>query len=110
MTIYQSGRHGEGEAAYALLAAHRIDPETEQCPICLIPGPCQPANAAANRLAELGLPIIEPTAPERPGRWTDGLRTAAAWIAPRPAAAPRAPLLTFGWRWRLGLVRFGQGR
>ncbi|HEX5597554.1 MAG TPA: hypothetical protein VFX61_16285, partial [Micromonosporaceae bacterium] len=84
-------------------AAHRLDPETGQCPICLVPGPCRPANVAANRLAELGLPLVDPADPHRLDRWAEAFRNMAARFLPphRPLRVTRAPLLTFAWRWRL---------
>ncbi|HEX5540685.1 MAG TPA: hypothetical protein VFX60_03860 [Micromonospora sp.] len=107
MTVYRSSRRSDGEAAYALLAAHRIDPEIGQCPICLIAGPCRPANAAANRLAELGLPLVDPADPHRLDRWAESFRKVAARFLPphRSRQVGRPPLLTFAWRWRLAQLQ-----
>ncbi|MEO3745181.1 hypothetical protein [Plantactinospora sp. B5E13] len=85
MTTYRSRASREAEAAHTILAAHVPDPETGTCPICRTPGPCQPANVAANRLVELGFPVLPPTPEPRP-----------------PTLLLRlAPLLTHGWRRRL---------
>ncbi|MEN3614959.1 hypothetical protein AAH979_36190 [Plantactinospora sp. ZYX-F-223] len=101
MTTYRSRASVEAEAAHQMLAAHVPDVETGVCPICLVAGPCQPANTAANRLVELGLPVLPPTIP-RPGR-----ARLLAYVGPVLRAAP---LLTFGWRRRLGLLdRDGAG-
>ena len=90
MTTYRSRASADAEAAHATLAAHVPDRETGICPVCRTAGPCLPANAAANRLVELDLPVLSPA----------------------PAAPPLtfAPLLTFGWRRRLGLPHAGGGR
>nr|MDT0663115.1 hypothetical protein [Micromonospora sp. DSM 115978] len=61
MTNYQSRAAAEADAAYALLGAHVPDPETGNCRICRIAGPCQPANAAVNRLVELNRPLLRPS-------------------------------------------------
>ncbi|GIJ27962.1 hypothetical protein Vqi01_31240 [Micromonospora qiuiae] len=105
----------EAEAAREVLASHVPD-EDSVCVICLVPGPCGPANAAANRLVDLGRPVL-PTDPPRPRR--SGWR---GWLAPRrtrrsssppeetlPRRMPprRALLLTYVWIVRLGATRTG---
>jgi hypothetical protein len=144
-------RASDAAAAYALLALHIVDRQTGACPMCGTFGPCRPANAAAARLLDLGLPLRpeEPMAERDQGepvsatvgvgdpateesaadgvvaRWR-GLVSRNTWrgllrpyrrdarpnIGPMPPIAPppqrNAPLLTYGWRFRLGLV--GPGR
>jgi hypothetical protein len=63
MTTYQSRERADAEAAYAILATHILDRETGLCLVCRTAGPCRPANAAANRLADLGFPLTA-TEPE----------------------------------------------
>lgn len=106
MTIYRSSSllwrqdEADAETAREMLAAHVPDKETGLCVICLLPGPCRPANAAANRLVELGRPLVPP--PDEPRIRRTGWR---GWLGPRRRPMPRsAPLLTFGWRIRLGLA------
>lgn len=99
MAVHQSRARAEALAAHEMLAAHVPDPESQLCRVCLAVAPCSPANAAANRLVELGLPVLEPVLP--PQR-RDALRR---WIAPHRRGRPRsAPLLTWAWRRRFGLV------
>lgn len=87
----------EAEAAHDILHSHVPDPETNLCVVCLVPGPCRPANAAANRLVELGKPVLSPEPPK--GRRTGG----RGWFGHRLRTMPRrAPLLTFAWILRLG--------
>lgn len=95
-----------GLAAYAILATHRIDPGTGQCAACVVPGPCRPANVAANRLVELGLPLCEPA--HQLTHQGKGLRQALAGLLARPTWVQRAPLLTYGWCLRLGLTTGGR--
>lgn len=57
------------------------------------PGPCPSANAAANRLVELGRPVVPPNPPRR--KRGSGWRN---WLTPHRQTAP---LLTFAWRLRL---------
>jgi len=88
MTIYQHGASADAEAAQATLAAHVPDRESGICPACRTAGPCRPANAAANRLVDLGLRVLTPSPTRRV-----------------PALLVRvSPLLTYGWRRRLGLL------
>ncbi|TDB71000.1 hypothetical protein [Micromonospora sp. KC721] len=110
MGVYRS-RHSqvwhrdeaEAEAAREILDSHVPDPESHLCVVCLVPGPCQPANAAANRLVDLGRPVLPP---DPPGRWP-GWR---GWWGPRRRALPRpAPLLTFVWILRLAAPAAGSG-
>ncbi|MGN9774916.1 hypothetical protein ACTMS0_03945 [Micromonospora sp. H33] len=103
MGVYQStiGRvcrdEAEAEAAREILRSHVPDPETNLCVVCFVAGPCRPANAAANRLVDLGRPLLPPDAPKR-------RRTAwRGWFGPRRRPMPRrAPLLTFVWVLRFG--------
>ncbi|MBO4204735.1 hypothetical protein [Micromonospora echinofusca] len=107
MTVYRSSSslrwhrdEADADAARQVLAEHVPDDETGRCVVCLTPAPCRPANAAANRLVDLGRPIGPPDEPDtrRPRGWR-------GWLTPRRRPMPRsAPLLTFGWRVRLGLV------
>ncbi|MEV0155340.1 hypothetical protein AB0H57_16575 [Micromonospora sp. NPDC050686] len=103
MGVYRSStwHRDEAEAAAAreILASHVPEPERQLCVVCLVPGPCRPANAAANRLVELGRPVLPPERPRRqPGRW--------GWFGPQRRAVPgRAPLLTFAWLHRLAAPR-----
>ncbi|MFK3980091.1 hypothetical protein ACI2K4_06870 [Micromonospora sp. NPDC050397] len=101
MTVYRSNSQlwrddADADAARDILAAHVPVEETGLCAVCLVTGPCPPANAAANRLVELGRPLVPPHVPRRKRRpWTD-------WLSPHRRAAPHpAPLLTFGWQLRL---------
>ncbi|WP_026189844.1 hypothetical protein [Salinispora mooreana] len=99
MAVHQSRARAETLAAHEMLAAHVLDSESQLCRVCLAVAPCSPANAAANRLVELGLPVLEPVLP--PQR-RDALRR---WFAPHWRGRPRtAPLLTWAWRRRFGLV------
>jgi hypothetical protein len=86
MTTYRSRASLEAEAAHAVLAAHVPDRDSGNCPVCRTAGPCSPANAAANRLVELGLPVLLPEPPRR-----------------TPLLLRVAPLLTSAWRRRFGL-------
>jgi hypothetical protein len=64
-----------------------------------------PANTAANRLVELGLPVLAPVVP---ASRLDRLR---GWFAPHRRGSPRpAPLLTHTWQRRLGLTETGVAR
>ncbi|GAA3744144.1 hypothetical protein GCM10022225_29700 [Plantactinospora mayteni] len=101
MTTYRSRASVEADAAHQVLAAHVPDRETGVCPICLVAGPCQPANVAANRLVELGLPVLPPVVPHT------GRGRLLAYVGP---VLRVAPLLTVGWRRRLGLVDGDGGR
>ncbi|MER7455415.1 hypothetical protein [Micromonospora sp. NPDC126480] len=118
MGVYRSSvswhrEEAEAEAAREILASHVPDRDTGLCVICLRPGPCTPANAAANRLVDLGRPVLPAIEPRQ--RRT-GLR---GWFAPRrtdrssPESPPRrlpprrAPLLTYAWIVRLGAARAG---
>jgi hypothetical protein len=102
MTIYRSTSQlwrrdeADADAAREILAAHVPVKETGLCVVCLTPGPCPPANAAANRLVDLGRPLVPPHQPRRKRRaWPD-------WLTPHRRTAPHpAPLLTFGWQLRL---------
>lgn len=87
----------EAEAAREILTSHVPDPESNLCMVCLIPGPCRPANAAANRLVDLGRPVLPAGEPRRRrAGWRD-------WFGPQRRTMPRrAPLLTFVWTLRLG--------
>ncbi|MBF9130051.1 hypothetical protein I0C86_14060 [Plantactinospora sp. S1510] len=96
MTIYQSrttyqsrtSADADAEAAHATLAAHVPDRDSGICPACRTSGPCPPANAAANRLVDLGLPVLAPIPARRV-----------------PAMLVRiTPLLTYAWQRRLGLL------
>lgn len=92
----------EAEAAREILTSHVPDPETNLCVVCLVPGPCRPANAAANRLVDLGRAVLPP---ESPGRRRAGWR---GWFGPQRRTMPRrAPLLTFAWMLRLGVPSVG---
>ncbi|MEO3775679.1 hypothetical protein ABGB16_02275 [Micromonospora sp. B11E3] len=102
MSVYQSKSRlrkrdeAEAEAAHEMLATHVPDQETGLCGVCLDPGPCRPANAAANRLVELGRPVLPA---DQPKPKPVGLR---AWLRPHRRAMPKpAPLLTFVWLSRL---------
>ncbi|WP_422772708.1 hypothetical protein ACN28C_06850 [Plantactinospora sp. WMMC1484] len=101
MTTYHSGTSREAGVAHQVLAAHVPDRETGICPICLVAAPCQPANAAANRLVELDLPVLPPVTPgARRGRLL-GYAASPLRAAPVPAV---------GWRRRLRLVLGDGGR
>lgn len=101
MTTYRSRASVEAEVAHRMLAAHVPDRETGICPVCRAAAPCQPANAAANRLVDLGLPVLPPVTPH----------TGRSWLLAYAGPVFRiAPLLTFGWRRRLGLVDGDGGR
>ncbi|WP_433230481.1 hypothetical protein ACQP2H_00925 [Micromonospora sp. CA-248260] len=79
------------DAARRVLDSHVPDPETHLCVVCLVPGPCQSANAAANRLIDLGRPVLPPDQPRRRIGWR-------GWFGPQRRRTPRpAPLLTFVW-------------
>ncbi|WP_329017341.1 hypothetical protein OG271_12450 [Micromonospora rifamycinica] len=88
------------DEAAAIAACHVLDshvphPDNHLCLICLVPGPCQPANAAANRLVDLGRPVLPPDQPRRRAGWR-------GWFGPQRQGTPRqAPLLTFAWMLRL---------
>jgi hypothetical protein len=106
MTVYRSNSQlwrrdeADAEAAREILAAHVPVKETGLCAICLTPGPCPPANAAANRLIDLGRPVVPPDQPRRKrgSSWR-------GWLGPQQRTVPRtAPLLTFAWRRRLELL------
>ncbi|NJP34245.1 hypothetical protein [Micromonospora thermarum] len=102
----------EAEAAREILASHVLDRESGLCAVCLVPGPCGPANAAANRLVDLGRPVLPAHRPRRRrAGWRDWFRSATAaqggtWAQAKTAVQPprRAPLLTFVWLIRLGVV------
>lgn len=99
MAVHQSRARAETLAAHEMLAAHIPDPESQLCRVCLTVVPCSPANAAANRLVELGLPVLDPVLP---AQRRDALRR---WFAPHRRGRPRsAPLLTWVWRRRFGSV------
>jgi hypothetical protein len=88
MTIHQFRANADAEAAHATLAAHVPDQESGLCGVCRTAGPCPSANAAANHLVDLGLAVLAP-----------------APVRPTPAMLARlAPLLSHGWRRRLGLL------
>ncbi|WP_326562062.1 hypothetical protein [Micromonospora sp. NBC_01796] len=99
MTVYRSRSQlwrrdeADAEAAREILAAHVPVKETGLCVVCLTPGPCPSANAAANRLVELGRPVVPPNPPRR--KRGSGWRN---WLTPHRQTAP---LLTFAWRLRL---------
>lgn len=108
MGVYQSNSRqrnrrdeAEADAARAILASHVPDPENHLCVVCLAPGPCQPANAAANRLVDLGQPVL-PAEPRRGQR--AGWR---GWLGQHQVVPRRAPLLTFAWMRRLGVPAAG---
>ncbi|SCE67602.1 hypothetical protein GA0074695_0229 [Micromonospora viridifaciens] len=109
MGVYQSTTsrlwcrdEAEAEAAREILASHVPDPESNLCVVCLVPGPCRPANAAANRLVDLGRPVLPP---DEPRRRRTGWR---GWLGPqRRAMSRRTPLLTFAWMLRLGVPAAG---
>ncbi|MET7948002.1 hypothetical protein [Micromonospora sp. NPDC005324] len=87
----------EAEAAREILTSHVPDGETGLCAICLVPGPCRPANAAANRLVDLGRPVLPADRPRRRRGWR-------GWFDPHRRVLPRtAPLLTLAWCRRLGV-------
>lgn len=89
MTTYQSRVSAEAEAAYALLAVHVPDQETGNCRICRTAGPCRPANAAANRLVDFGLPLASPSRPDRRrNTWRGWLRPYLGQRAVRPNVRP----------------------
>ncbi|MEW2385879.1 hypothetical protein AB0873_27840 [Micromonospora sp. NPDC047707] len=100
----------EAEAAREILASHVPDRESGFCAVCLVPGPCGPANAAANRLVDLGRPVLPARQPRRRrAGWRDWFGSATATqgrtsTQTRTTAQPprRAPLLTFVWLIRLG--------
>ncbi|WDZ85995.1 hypothetical protein [Micromonospora cathayae] len=97
MGVHESRARAESRAAHEIIAAHVADQEPGICRVCLAPGPCAPANAAANRLVELGLPVRTPVLTA--GR----LAVLRHWLAPHRWGSPRpAPLVTRAWRWRLG--------
>ncbi|WP_018585530.1 hypothetical protein [Salinispora arenicola] len=99
MAVHQSRARAETLAAHEMLAAHIPDPESQLCRVCLTVVPCSPANAAANRLVELGLPVLDPVLP---AQRRDALRR---WFAPHRRGRPRStPLLTWVWRRRFGSV------
>ncbi|MGX7677040.1 hypothetical protein [Plantactinospora sp. DSM 117369] len=108
MTVYLSSSLAErdtadAQAAYDMLDAHVLDRETGLCLVCLTPGPCRPANAAANRLVELGRQVLTPEPAKhrshgnhRSGGWH-------GWLSTVRRSLPRtAPLLTAAWRRPLG--------
>ncbi|MEU5939151.1 hypothetical protein ABZ807_08150 [Micromonospora sp. NPDC047548] len=109
MGVYQStiGQRwhrdeAEAKAAREILSSHVPDSESNLCVVCLIPGPCRPANAAANRLVDLGRPVLPA---EEPRRRRAGRRN---WFGPQRRTMPRrAPLLTFVWMLRLGAPAVG---
>lgn len=59
--IEQQRDAANAAAARALLAAHVPEQNSNRCVVCRVHGPCRSANAAANRLVELGQPIPPPT-------------------------------------------------
>ena len=75
-------------AAYLTLASHRTDPDSGSCLECARPGPCPPANDAANAVVALGLALTERRLRSRLLR-----RTAHGAVAS-----------AFSLRWRLGLT------
>ncbi|WP_329016846.1 hypothetical protein OG271_11385 [Micromonospora rifamycinica] len=96
MGLYETRARVESRAAHEIIAAHVADPESQQCRVCLTVVPCPSANAAANRLVELGLPVLDPVPPLR----RSALRR---WLAlHRRGRTQPAPLLSRAWRWRLG--------
>ncbi|NBE82316.1 hypothetical protein [Micromonospora rubida] len=78
MGLHESGERSENRAAYEIIAAHVLDP-AGLCRVCQVPGPCRPANAAANRLVELGLPVCPAAVPESR---LAALRRWRAWARP----------------------------
>ncbi|MGW0435220.1 hypothetical protein ACWDV4_22115 [Micromonospora sp. NPDC003197] len=93
MSVHRSRARAETEAAYEILTAHVPDRETGLCQVCLSPAPCSSANAAANRLVDLGLPVLTPVL----SRWR--LTQLRRWLAPHRRGTLRpAPLLTWVWR------------
>lgn len=134
----------DGAAAYALLAAHRFDPDEDGCGLCQVSGTCRPAEAATERLAALGLPTTAPVPAPVPtpppnsaaaanrapaaDRTRSAQNTWRGWLRPgdrqthprtnRSARPPmfgallvrNSPLLTYGWRYRLGLVGLAGSR
>lgn len=98
MGVHESRARAESRAAHEIIAAHVADRGSDLCRLCLVPGPCAPANAAANRLVELGLPVRTPEVP------TARFAALRRWLAPHRRGSPRpAPLLTWAWRLRLAL-------
>ncbi|GIG88881.1 hypothetical protein [Plantactinospora endophytica] len=103
MTAYLSSSPAErdstdAQTAYGTLDTHVLDRETGLCLVCLTPGPCRPANAAANRLVALGRQVLapEPAQPRSGGwhGWPDTLRRYLARTAPLLTAARRRRLST----------------
>ncbi|MEU1605481.1 hypothetical protein [Micromonospora matsumotoense] len=81
----------EAVAACKILDSHVPDPDSHLCLLCLVPGPCQPAN----RLVDLGRPVLPPDQPRRRAGWR-------GWFGPQRQGMPRpAPLLTSAWMLRL---------
>jgi hypothetical protein len=103
MGVYQSMHRlsdrdeTDARAARTVLANHVPDPESGLCAVCLEPAPCRPANAAANRLVELGRPVLpDDPPPTRPAGWR------SRWFPHRRGRYRTAPLLTHVWRLRFG--------
>ncbi len=110
MGIYRSAsrwsrEEAEAEAAHEILTNHIADPENGCCTICLAPGPCGPANAAANRLVDLGRPVLLPESRrDRRAGWRGWFGSTGAVPATGSTRWRRAPLLTFAWLLRLGVI------
>lgn len=99
-SVHRSSDRDEADArsAHAVLAGHVPD-ENGLCAACLEPSPCRPANAAANRLVELGRPVLpDDPPPRRPAAWR------SRWFPHRRGRYRTAPLLTHVWRLRFGVA------
>lgn len=104
MGVYQSVHRlsdrdeADARAARAVLGAHVPDKESGLCAVCLEASPCGPANAAANRLVELGRPVLpDDPGPTRPAGWR------SRWFPHRRGRYRTAPLITYVWRLRFGM-------
>jgi hypothetical protein len=79
------GDEAEAEAAHEILAAHVSDRTTGLCQTCRSTGPCWSANAAANRLVELGRRVLDPEGLGRRAGWRGRLTQRAT---PRTVPPP----------------------